>query len=180
MELYETALTIATQAHKEQVRKNDDSPYVIHPIMVARILEQSGFDETVQAAGLVHDVLEDTTVTEAELRAQLGDAVVDIVTAVSEDKALVWEERKQKYVEAVVAGGESVWAVSVADKIHNARSLISFHEAVGPSAWQIFNRGKEQKVQFERLVLKSLQSIWVHPLLEIYAQLIIELEQLEA
>jgi (p)ppGpp synthase/HD superfamily hydrolase len=179
MEIYEKALKLAVKAHKEQLRKHDGSPYVVHTIMVARILGQHGFGEMVQAAGLVHDVLEDTDISEAELRSQLGDVVVDIVTAVSEDTELVWEERKQKYIESVVAGGEAVWAVSVADKVHNARSLIAYHNEVGAKAWEVFNRGKEQKVWFEKTLLQSLQKVWQHPLLDVYARLVTELEELE-
>lgn len=179
MELYETALIIATKAHKDQVRKHNGTPYIVHPIMVARILEQYGFGEEVVAAGLVHDVLEDTDIPESDLREQLGDKVIDIVTAVSEDKALVWEERKMEYVKRVMASGESVWAVSVADKIHNASSLIAFHKIAGAKAWDVFNRGKEQKVWFEKTLLTSLQTVWQHPLLNVYAELVAELEGLE-
>jgi guanosine-3',5'-bis(diphosphate) 3'-pyrophosphohydrolase len=178
MNLYETALKVAVKAHAGQVRKHDSIPYVYHPIMVARFVEQAGFHERVVAAALVHDVLEDTDVTEAELRQQLGDNVVNIVTAVSEDKGLPWEERKEQYVKSVVAGGEDVWAVSVADKIHNAQDLVQFHQAVGRDAWNVFNHGKEKKIWFEKLLYTELEKVWKHQLLDIYATKIIELEAL--
>lgn len=179
MTLYEKALQVAALAHRDQVRKHDGSPYVVHPIMVARLLEQHGFTETVMAAGLVHDVLEDSPMTDIELRAILGEEVVAIVTAVSEDKALSWEERKEKYVDAVVAAGEAVWAVSVADKVHNAACLIAHHQKIGPVVWQVFNRGKEQKVWFERLLLTKLRDVWQHPLLDEYERAVEMLESLE-
>lgn len=178
MDLYQRALKVAIEAHKNQIRKHDGSPYVAHPIMVGRILERAGFSEVVVAAGLTHDVLEDTPITEPELRTMLGDAVVDIVAAVSEDQALVWEERKEKYVKTVVAGGESVWAVSVADKIHNAQDFIAFHAVSGPECWSVFNRDKEKKIWFEKLVHTELSKVWQHPLLDTYADLIRTLESL--
>ncbi len=178
MDIYEQALKIAIKAHAGQVRKHDGSAYVNHPIMVGKILERAGFSDTVVAAGLAHDILEDTSVTEVELRAALGDAVVDIVVAVSEDKTLPWEERKEKYVRDVVAGGESVWAVSVADKIHNARDFVCFHAVSGPSSWTVFNRGKEKKIWFEKLVYSELSKVWQHPLLDEYATHITKLEAL--
>jgi len=178
MDLYEQALKIAIRAHAGQVRKHDGSAYVNHPIMVGKILERAGFPETVVAAGLAHDILEDTQVTEAELRAVLGDGVVDIVVAVSEDKSLPWEERKEKYVRKVVVGGEPVWAVSVADKIHNARDLLAFYELKGREVWEVFNRGKEQKIWFEKLVHSELSKVWQHPLLDEYATYITKLEAL--
>jgi guanosine-3',5'-bis(diphosphate) 3'-pyrophosphohydrolase len=178
MNLYETALKLAVKAHDGQKRKHDGSAYVTHPIMVARLVEEAGFSETVVAAALVHDVLEDTTVTESELRVQLGDEVADIVTAVSEDTDLPWEERKEAYVRSVVAAGEAVWAVSVADKIHNAGDLIQFHAAAGPDAWKVFNRGKEKKIWFEKLLYTELAQVWQHSLLDEYAYKITELEAL--
>ncbi len=187
MTLYEKALKIAVEAHKNQVRKHDKSPYISHPIMVGRILEQAGFSEEVVAAGLIHDVLEDTDVNEAFLREQLGDEVVDIVTAVSEDQTVDWrsieggwEKVKQMYIETVAASNEKVWAVSVADKIHNAESLINYHHLVGNSAWQVFNRGKEKKIWFEKSLFKALKEKWTHPLLDTYGLLITKLESLEA
>ncbi len=178
MELYEKALKVAIKAYDGQTRKHDGSAYVAHPIMVARFVEQAGFPEAVAAAALVHDVLEDTKVTETDLRGVLGDRVVNIVTAVSEDKELPWEERKEAYVKSVVAGGEEAWAVSVADKIHNANDFIEFHQNVGARAWQVFNRGKEKKIWFEKLVYTELCNVWQHPLLDIYKEKITQLESL--
>ena len=178
MDLYQRALKIAIEAHKGQIRKHDGSPYVAHPIMVGRILERTGFSEVIVAAGLTHDVLEDTPITEPELRVLLGDAVVDIVTAVSEDQSLEWEARKEKYVSTVVAAGESAWAVSVADKIHNAQDFITFHAIAGPACWSVFNRDKVKKIWFEKLVHAELRKVWQHPLLDTYATLIETLESL--
>lgn len=178
MNLYEQSLQLAVRAHDGQVRKHDGTPYIVHPIMVARILEHAGFNEITVAAALTHDVLEDTSVTEAELRSTLGDAVADIVVAVSEDTSLVWEARKQLYIEAVVKAGESVWAVSVADKIHNADNFIAYHAIVGPEAWEIFNRGKAKKLWFETSLYAALAKVWQHPLLATYQEKIAYLETL--
>lgn len=178
MSLYETALKIAVKAHQGQVRKQDDSPYVSHPIMVARLVEQAQFGEIIVAAALLHDVLEDTTVSEAELRAMVGNEVVTIVLALTEDTSLPWEARKEAYVRQVVAAGENTWAVSVADKIHNARDFISFYKTGGPQSWRVFNRGKDKKIWFERLLHRELSAVWQHPLLDQYEAEIDLLENL--
>lgn len=177
-DLYERALKIAARAHAGQTRKHDDTPYIHHPVMVARLLEQHGFSEVTVAAGLVHDVLEDSEYTAEELRMELGDEVVRIVEAVSEDKSLDWEERKAAYVEKVKSAGPDAWALSVADKIQNARDFIAYHRLAGPVAWTIFNRGKEKKLWFEHLVFTELSLLWQHPLLSEYQALIVELERL--
>lgn len=179
MELVARARALATAAHSGQVRKTDGSPYIHHPEAVAAQLERYGFSPVVVAAALVHDVLEDTPVTEAELREELGDAVVAIVTAVSEDKALPWRFRKEQYIAAVVEASPEAKAVSVADKIHNAESLIAYHTRYGSATWEKFNRGREDKLWFERALLSALEEVWQHPLLSVYAGLVEKMEALD-
>ncbi len=172
----EQALRLAFTAHSGQTRKTDNSPYIIHPIMVASILTRAGASEEVVVAALLHDVLEDTDTPVGHVEAVAGSEAMRIIRAVSEDKSLPWEDRKAAYAEVVVAGGESVWFVSVADKIHNAESLLDHISAIGPDAWLAFNRGKETKLAFERLLYTKLSAVWTHPLLERYGQLIATLE----
>jgi (p)ppGpp synthase/HD superfamily hydrolase len=184
MTLYEQALKIAATAHKDQKRKHDGSPYIVHPIMVARILEQHGFSEVVVAAGLVHDVIEDSNTSEAELRSALGDEVVDIVVAVSEDQSTDWrsmeggwEKVKEMYVDTVCQAPVEVKAVSVADKIHNAQNLLAHANLVGSEIWTNFNRGKNKKIWFEELLCEGLSKQWQHPMLDVYHDLIEEMKK---
>ncbi|MES2749659.1 MAG: HD domain-containing protein [Patescibacteria group bacterium] len=172
----ESALRLAMSAHALQTRKTDNSPYVIHPIMVAQLLTAYDVSEDVIVAALLHDVLEDTKVTAAEVKAEGGETVLHIVEAVSENKNLPWEERKEAYVHTVVAGGESVWLVSVADKIHNAESLLDHIAVAGDEAWSVFNRGKESKLWFENRLYTELTKVWQHPLLDRYGSIIKALE----
>ena len=171
-------MRLAYQAHIDQKRKDDGSPYFIHPAMVALNLRSHGFADEVVAAGLVHDVLEDTTVTQDQLEAELGKDVVAIVLGVSEDKSLVWEERKKKYIEDVANSSESVMAVSVADKIHNLQSLLAAYAVRGEDVWQVFNRGRAQKYWFESTLLARIQEKWQHPLVEEYAGLVKQMAEL--
>ena len=179
MDIIAKAREIAEKAHEDQVRKDDGSPYIAHPIAVSEIVRENGFSDTVIAAALVHDVLEDTPVTETELRNELGDEVVDIVTAVSEDKSLPWEDRKKQYVDQVAAASEETKAVSVADKIHNSRSNIIAHERMGTAVWDVFNVGRDKKLWFERTLCDRLKETWQHPMLDEYESLIIRLESLD-
>ncbi len=177
---YEKALRVAVTAHQEQVRKSDSSPYIVHPIMVSRLLETHGFAGDVLLAALLHDVVEDTAVTEADLRAQFADSVVDIVMAVSEDQDLLWRERKEQYIAQVVAAEEEVKALSVADKIHNAESLIDHHSQVGAEAWSVYSKPKDEKLWFEETLHAELSKVWQHPLLDTYAILIVHLQQISS
>ena len=173
----ELALRLALRAHATQTRKTDGSPYAVHPIMVAHLLTVHRAAEDVIVAALLHDVLEDTAVTPEEVKAVGGEVVLHIVQAVSENKDLPWEERKEAYVRTVVQSGESVWLVSVADKIHNAESLLNHIADVGEEAWSVFNRGKESKIWFETMLFAELSKVWQHPLLDHYGVLIESLQK---
>ncbi len=177
--LVQKALAIATAAHEGQVRKTDKTPYINHPIAVARMLAGQGFGEIIVAAALAHDVVEDTDVSEETLRSELGDEVTDIVKAVSEDKELPWEARKEAYAESVRRGSDAVKAVSIADKIHNAQSIIASHKTMGNSIWESFNRDKETKLRNEEHMLAVFKKSWQHPLINEYESAISQMRMLD-
>ena len=182
MTIIEKAIQLAVQAHKDQVRKTDGTPYIAHPLMVARLLDKHGFDDIVIAAAVTHDVLEDTDVTKDMLRAALGDEVCEIVVGVTENtknKGLSWEERKSEYIKTVSGSSVGVKAVSVGDKIHNLESLIDGYTEQGSCVWQKFNRGKEKKLWFEKTLLEALQENWKHPLLDEYERLLKIVEEFD-
>lgn len=172
MTLQEKALRLALVAHKEQLRKSDGSPYVAHPIMVGVLLQSNGFSEVVIAAGYVHDVLEDTVVTREQLVLELGSEIAGIVEGVSEDVSQEWEVRKETYVQDVASASENIKAVSIADKIHNAESIISDYQSKGAEVWASFNRGKDKKIWFEELLYTEVAQTWQHPLLKRYKKAI--------
>ncbi len=170
--IIEKATRIAVEAHKNQTRKADDSPYIIHPFMVALKLQKYNFEDEIIAAALTHDVLEDTDYPVEKFREELGDEVYKIVKAVTNDGSLDWEEKKKQYVETVRNGSEGAKAVSVADKIHNLECLLIAYKEQGQEVWKKFNRGKDKKVWFETEVLKMLKETWQHPLIEEYEKLL--------
>ncbi len=177
--LIETAAYIGYAAHLRQVRKDDQAPYFIHPCMAALTLKGYGFSDEVVAAAFVHDVLEDTHITKEALSHFLGDTVVEMVSSLSEDKALPWRERKQKYIETIRDSSEGVRAISVADKIHNLESVFAAYELHGPAVWSVFNKGREDKCWFERSLLEALTPGFDHPLIKEYARLVDRLDELK-
>jgi len=177
--IIEKAVRVSVAAHKDQTRKGDDLPYIIHPFMVAIKLAKYNFPDTVIAAALTHDVLEDTEFPEDKLMDELGDEVLEIIKAVTNDDSLPWEEKKSKYVETVRNGSDGAKAVAVADKIHNLESLLIAYEAQGSELWKKFNRGKEQKLWFEIEVLKMLKETWQHRLIEEYEKLLEQEKELK-
>lgn len=177
--LTEKAALMAFTAHAGQLRKDGETPYIVHPYMVALKLAPYGFDERVLAAALVHDVLEDTSVTALQLEELLGKEVLQIVQVLTEDKVLPWEVRKERYIEAIRTASIEVKAISTADKIHNLESLFAAHASQGPGIWNVFSRGREQKMWFERSLLTALQKTWTHPLVDEYAKLVEKMNGLE-
>ncbi len=165
------ALRIAIEAHQDQKRKGDGSPYIIHPVAVALKLASAGFSEKVIAAALVHDVLEDTDYPEEKLLERLAREVVDIVKAVTNDGSLSWIEKKEKYIETVRKGPPEAKAVCTADKIHNLESLLVVYEKEGDAIWVKFNRGKDDQMWFHEAVLQMLKETWSHPMLVEYEAL---------
>ena len=76
--MFEEALLLAARYHKGQKRKNGD-PYIFHPLKVALELKKMGYNETIWTVGVLHDVLEDTNVTEEEIIAVTGMDVFEII-----------------------------------------------------------------------------------------------------
>ncbi len=158
--LIERALNIAVDAHQGQTRKGGGPPYIIHPVHVAFILLKAGFtDENTLAAGLLHDVLEDTSVTAEELRKQFPDDVVNTVRESSEEKfdsqgkKRSWEVRKQDHLEKMREISTPARAVLLADKLHNLWTMTHDH-STDPEFWSRFNAPRERLVWYYDEVIK--------------------------
>ena len=80
------AIEFAMDAHADATRKGKSRPYILHPLEAMNIAASLTEDEEVLAAAVLHDVVEDTDVKEAEIREVFGDRVADLVMAESEDK----------------------------------------------------------------------------------------------
>lgn len=181
--LVQSAFLLALKWHGSQTRKGDDSPYLAHPVMVALILAINGFSDETIAAGICHDLLEDTVCTESEIENACGKEVLRIVKAVSNDETLSdkkdWEKKKLKYIETVRKGPKEAKAVCAADKIHNMLSTLEAYPEQGLSFWKRFNRGREKKEWYEQEVLKMLKETWNHPLIGEYEKLLNKLQILK-
>jgi (p)ppGpp synthase/HD superfamily hydrolase len=122
------ALDFARRWHAGQTRDIDSIPFVTHPEEVACLLHEAGYPDAVVAAGVLHDVLEDTAVERAELEQRFGRDVAALVAAVSDNPSIEDPgERKAALREQVSAAGEHAAAVFGADKISKARELRARH-----------------------------------------------------
>jgi (p)ppGpp synthase/HD superfamily hydrolase len=110
--------------HGDQVRSVDRAPFVLHPLEVASLLSGRGFDDDVIAAGVLHDLVENTDATVADVHARFGERVAAIVAAVSEDDSIAdYVQRKAALRAQACAAGAEARAVYTADKISKAREL---------------------------------------------------------
>ncbi len=134
--LIEKAYKTAYNAHKDQIRKSGE-PYIIHPLCVAIILADLELDKETIAAGLLHDVVEDTIMTEAEIEKEFGSDVALLVDGVTKlqqlqltgdsegktpDKLEVQAENLRKMFLAM-AKDIRVILIKLADRLHNMRTL---------------------------------------------------------
>lgn len=175
--LIEKAACIAYFAHEAQVRKDDGAPYFLHLSMVGMMLSQCTERQEVIAAGLVHDVLEDTGIDRGFLEVHLGCEVARIVSSVTESgKDVSWEDRKAAYIAGVVSAEEDVRLVSIADKLHNLQGLLAGQRANPTKFWQSFSRGKEAQLKFYSHYLEALSRVWSHPMLDDCVLLLARLE----
>ena len=125
----EKAYNLAKKAHGDQKRKSGE-PYIIHPLWVAIILADLEMDKETIAAGMLHDVVEDTKFTEEDIRREFGDEVALLVDGVtklgqlsySADKLEVQAENLRKMFLAM-AKDIRVIIIKLADRLHNMRTL---------------------------------------------------------
>ena len=160
------ALKTASKAHRDQVRKGTDIPYISHPVAVAMIIGRYTTDEDVIVAGILHDILEDvkpSIYSETDMRGDFGDKITDIVKDVSEDKVAgepekPWIERKKGYLAHLdnLANVEPI-IVSIADKIHNLTDMLDEYERVGDELWERFNAPKDDELWFYKTFLEIIQ-----------------------
>jgi guanosine-3',5'-bis(diphosphate) 3'-pyrophosphohydrolase len=131
------AAAFAADKHRNQRRKDKGgSPYINHPIGLAALLANEGgvTDARVLAAALLHDTIEDTETTPAELEERFGAAIKDIVLEVTDDKSLPKAERKQLQVEHAPHISREAKLVKLADKIGNLGDILASPPADWPTA----------------------------------------------
>ena len=118
------ALAFAADQHAGQTRDDHAVPFVTHPVEVACLLHEAGYSDQVVAAGVLHEVLEDTDVERPELASRFGERVAVLVTAVSDDPSIEDEaERKAALRRQVAASGQEAGAIFAADKVSKTREL---------------------------------------------------------
>ena len=159
------ALVFAADKHRHQKRKGAEaSPYINHPIAVAAVLAEAGVDdETLLIAAVLHDTIEDTNTTYAELQGAFGPHVTGLVKEVTDDKSLDKAIRKQLQIQNAGALSARAKQLKIADKISNIRDITHFP----PADWPLERRQEylswaEQVVEGCRGINRELDRVFDH------------------
>ncbi len=159
---FSAALAFANELHGSQFRKGTSIPYVAHLLSVAALVIEHGGSEDEAIAALLHDAVEDQggQPTLEVIRRQYGAAVADTVSACSDTDVVPkppWKERKEHYLASIPSKSKSALLVSLADKVHNARSIGDDLAVVGEAVWGRFNGGREGTLWYYRALLTAFE-----------------------
>lgn len=154
---YTQAVAYASIIHATDTRKGTNISYMAHLFGVSSLVIEAGGDEDEAIAGLLHDAVEDAGGEPrlADIRVRFGDTVAEIVLACSDSTDEEWKKqvdywpRKQAYLDHLEAtGNERAVLVSIADKTHNARAIVTDLERTGYSVLTKFNGTPEEIVKY--------------------------------
>jgi guanosine-3',5'-bis(diphosphate) 3'-pyrophosphohydrolase len=151
-------MRFAAQAHAGQSRKGSDTPYFEHVAAVALILDRAGFAEDVVIAGLLHDVVEDTATSFADVASRFGEYVRQLVGYCSEVKfddhgnKRPWIDRKRDHLAALADAPVEARGIILADKLHNLVS-IEFDAREGKPVWKQFSADRNQVLWYYRTAI---------------------------
>src|SRR5690554_4624112 len=158
-ERFDDALRCASHWHRTQTRKGKKTPYINHLMAVAALVGSNGGSEDQVIGALLHDAIEDCVGEVPDIGEQIlrrfGSDVLYIVegcTDAYEDPKPPWQPRKEAYLAHLreLADDSPILLVSLADKVHNAASIVRDLRAVGDGLWERFSATKEQSLWYYR------------------------------
>ncbi len=182
---FEEALVFATRLHAAQTRKGSGIPYSAHLLAVTALVLEYGGDEDTAIAALLHDAIEDQggAVAREQIRARFGDqvtAIVDGCTDADTQPKPPWQARKEAYLAHLPHASAQVRLVSAADKLHNARAILTDYRQVGDVVWTRFRGGKAGTLWYYRALVTAYWQAGSTPLIEELDRAVSELERLVA
>jgi (p)ppGpp synthase/HD superfamily hydrolase len=155
--LAETALRFAAARHAGQYREIDQAPFITHPIEVGWLLRRDGQPDVIIAAGLLHDLLEKTATSGAELERLFGAPIARLVESVTDDPSIVdYETRKRELRDRVAHASLDTRTIFAADKLAKVREL-----ALLPP-WQLAHADSRAKLGHYRASVQMLRRVAEH------------------
>ena len=148
--LVDRAIKFAVDAHHDTERRGKGFPYIVHPLEALEIVATMTTDPELLAAAVLHDTVEDTDVTVAQIREAFGDRVAQLVHAESDqlngevftgsnNEAETWHARKQAAIDRLAAAPHDAKIVAMGDKLSNMRAIWRDYQVKGDDLWSIFH-----------------------------------------
>lgn len=185
---FDDALALASDLHRDQIRKDAPIPYLSHLMAVAGIvLEANAYHpmdnlEDVAIGALLHDSIEDQghKIGLDDIKERFGETVHRIVLECSDavvteegQEKPPWKERKTAYLAKMSGKSRETLLVSCADKLHNARCIMFDYDRVGDDIWDRFNAGRDGTVWYYRKLVEEFRKAWPdNPLLPDFEALV--------
>src|SRR6202142_1317805 len=179
---FQQALAYAARLHATQFRKETTRPYVAHLLGVTSTVLTHGGDEDEAIAALLHDAVEDQGGKPRlrEIRRKFGARVANIVqgcTDADTEPKPPWLERKKNYLRHLQDADSSIRLVSAADKLYNAREILSDFRSHRDSVWARFKGGKEGTLWYYSEVAEILRASGPAELVEELHRVVAELKR---
>ena len=173
MEKIDYAIYFATKAHQGQKRKQENIDMIFHPFSVGMRLQRNGCDEDTVIAGILHDVVEDTSYTFDDIEKEFGKTIRDYVYDASEpDKSLPWRERKEHTIEHIKTAPLSSKLIVACDKISNLEDSLENIRKYGEDR-VLTSRPEEQKWYYTSVYESCIENQDKnHPIFQKYKQVL--------
>ncbi|NUM49107.1 MAG: HD domain-containing protein [Anaerolineales bacterium] len=179
---FSDALLYANHLHADQTRKGSGVPYISHLLAVCALVMEHGGDEDQAIAALLHDAAEDQGGydTLSDIRARFGDRVARMVGELSDTFDIPkppWRTRKETYLAHLPHAPADTLLVSLADKVHNARTILADHALIGEAIWGRFTQGREGTLWYYRALADLFQRLHRGYLADELSRVVTALEQ---
>ena len=179
---FNEAFLYASSLHARQLRKGSGVPYIAHLMSVAALVLEDGGDEDEAIAALLHDAVEDQggAATREEIRHRFGERVAEIVDACSDTDVTPkppWHEREERYLAHLAQASPSARRISLADKLHNARSILADYLIEGERLWPRFVGRRDGTLWYYRSLVEEFRRLTPGPRLDELDRLVTELER---
>ena len=176
---YAAAVAYASIIHACDVRKGTEISYLCHLLGVSSLVIEAGGDEDQAIAGLLHDAVEDTggMARADDIRARFGDRVTEIVIACSDSTDEEWKrdtpysKRKRIYLDRIKTEPMDYLLVTMADKVHNARAIVTDLHVHGAEVIGKFNGDANQVLDYYQECLAIAKERDVTPALRVPLEL---------
>lgn len=160
---FDDAVTFARYLHIAQSSKGTAIPYLAHLLGTTSIVLEMEGSEDEAIAALLHDAIEDGggLAVEIAIREQFGDDVARIVRACSdtdEKPKPPWRDRKQAFLDSIPLKQRDELLVSLADKVHNSRRVLTDFRAIGDEIWPRFKEGRDGQLWYYDELVGAFQA----------------------